>query len=346
MQGPLARRLFRITFLVAGIYNILFGLWAGLFPGALFQLMDIPAPRYPAIWSCLGMVVGLYGVLYLRVAWRLDDGWLIIFIGWLGKVLGCIGMSLTISDAWPLRMYMVTLCNDFIWLLPFSLYLLRGTRLADRLASSAAVASAVSHALALLATALLLQGGLLSEPEPAARLQFIGDRWAGWAAGWGLWMLSGLTLIGFYAWWAGRLQQSAIVTWAVVLAYMGVACDLGGEFLTVFVTGDLALAAVESATFVLSNSFSTLERANTISSPLLANSLYTIAGIILMSRTGGLPRLVRSLMITTWLAAGVMTVAAIFDYGPGLVVSTLVLFPSLIAWQAWMGLRWRNRCDA
>ncbi len=86
--------------------------------------------------------MGLYGVLYLRVAWRLDDGWLIIFIGWLGKVLGCIGMTLTISDEWPLRMYMVTLCNDFIWLLPFSLYLLRGTRLADRLATSSAASLA------------------------------------------------------------------------------------------------------------------------------------------------------------------------------------------------------------
>jgi hypothetical protein len=346
MQGPLASRLFRITFQAAGIYNLLFGLWAAIFPHHFFQLMNIPSPRYPAIWACVGMVVGLYGILYLYVAQRLDDGWLIIFIGWLGKLLGCFGMAWTISDEWPLRICMLTLCNDFIWLLPFSLYLLRGTRLAERLVDSAAMTSAVVHLLALIATALLLQGGLLSEPEAAARLRYIGDQWGAWFAGWGLWMLSALTLVAFYAWWASRLRQSSLVTWAVVLGAMGMACDLGGEFLAVFVTGDLALAAVESATFSMPPSFLTLERANTIFSPLLANSLYTVAGIMLMCQTESLPQAIRTLMKVTWVAGGVMTVAAIFNYGPGLVISTLFLFPTLIAWQAWMGLRWRSECNA
>ena len=32
MTGPFADRLFRITFALAGVYNLAFGLWAGVWP--------------------------------------------------------------------------------------------------------------------------------------------------------------------------------------------------------------------------------------------------------------------------------------------------------------------------
>ncbi len=131
MTGPFATRIFRITFFLAGCYNLAFGLWAGFFPLRFFELFDIPPPRYPEIWACLGMVVGVYGLLYWQAAWKLENGWAIIAVGLLGKVLGPIGMVMSVSQQWPLRLAMLNVFNDAIWWLPFSLFLIRGTMFAD-----------------------------------------------------------------------------------------------------------------------------------------------------------------------------------------------------------------------
>jgi hypothetical protein len=76
-------------------------------------------------------------------------------------------------------------------------------------------------------------------------------------------------------------------------------------------------------------------------SPAIANALYTVGGILLTLATPGLPKWVRGAMWTTWAAGVAMTVAAILDSVPGIVGSTVVLFPPLLAFTAWMGARWR-----
>ena len=95
MTGQFADRLFRLTFALAGAYNIAFGLWAVIWPQAFFSWFVLDPPRYPAIWACLGMVVGVYGLLYLHAARHLETARPIIAVGLLGKVLGPIGMVLT-----------------------------------------------------------------------------------------------------------------------------------------------------------------------------------------------------------------------------------------------------------
>jgi hypothetical protein len=47
-------------------------------------------------------------------------------------------------------------------------------------------------------------------------------------------------------------------------------------------------------------------------------------------------------MWITWLAGIAMAVAAVFDNVAGLVVSSIVLFPLMFIWIAWMGARWRG----
>ena len=131
MTGPFANRLFRITFFVAGCYNLAFGLWAAVWPLAFFRLFDILPPRYPGIWACLGMVVGVYGLLYWQAAWKLESAWPIIAVGLLGKVLGPIGMAMSFSDAWPRRLGMICVYNDIIWWLPFGLWRQSRERLGD-----------------------------------------------------------------------------------------------------------------------------------------------------------------------------------------------------------------------
>jgi hypothetical protein len=80
--------------------------------------------NHPAIFACLGMVVGLYGILYLEVARRPEQGALIASVGLLGKVLGPIGMGvLVLTGEWPHRAAVLILGNDLIWWIPFGLYL-------------------------------------------------------------------------------------------------------------------------------------------------------------------------------------------------------------------------------
>ena len=62
------RKFHRIIFSAAGIYNITWGLYSVADPQWLFRYAGLPPQNYPQIFVCLGMVVGLYGIIYLQVA--------------------------------------------------------------------------------------------------------------------------------------------------------------------------------------------------------------------------------------------------------------------------------------
>jgi hypothetical protein len=114
----------QFVFVAAGLYNLGWGLYSAIDPQWLFRFAGMPPANYPQIFACLGMVVGLYGILYLEVARCPERGWLIAAVGLVGKVLGPIGLaSLIWSGAWPLRTAILSLTNDLIWWAPFGLYL-------------------------------------------------------------------------------------------------------------------------------------------------------------------------------------------------------------------------------
>jgi hypothetical protein len=125
------RTLHRTVFVAAGVYNIAWGLWSAADPQWLFRLSGMPPANYPAIFACLGMVVGLYGILYLEVARVPERGWLIAAVGLLGKTLGPAGMLWLIwTGAWPRSAFLLCLTNDLLWWIPFALYL-RDARITD-----------------------------------------------------------------------------------------------------------------------------------------------------------------------------------------------------------------------
>src|SRR5437867_12221773 len=114
----------RITFGLAGIYNMLWGLYAAFNPQWLFRFARLPDQKYPQIFACLGMVVGLYGIVYLEVARVPERGWPLVAVGLTGKLLGPIGLAgLILSGQWPIATIVLCLSNDLIWWLPFALYL-------------------------------------------------------------------------------------------------------------------------------------------------------------------------------------------------------------------------------
>src|SRR5262245_36323372 len=90
--------LWRIIFGLAAIYNIAFGIWAVLFPRAFFDWFDPGAPSHPWSWSCLGMVIGIYGLGYAAVAWRPANGDILAALGLMGKILGPIGWLVAVKN--------------------------------------------------------------------------------------------------------------------------------------------------------------------------------------------------------------------------------------------------------
>lgn len=121
----MARRKFhRWVFLAAGLYNLGWGVFASVDPQWLFRFADMPLQNYPEIFACLGMVVGLYGILYLEVARMPERGWLLAAVGLLGKVLGPIGcLQLVWSGQWRVATLILCVTNDLMWWIPFGLYL-------------------------------------------------------------------------------------------------------------------------------------------------------------------------------------------------------------------------------
>jgi hypothetical protein len=118
------RRWHRGVFVAAGLYNLGWGAYAGLDPQWLFRFAGMPPLNHPAVFACLGMVVGVYGLLYLEVARLPERGWAIAAVGLLGKLLGPLGLAwLLWQGAWPPAAAVLCLTNDFVWWLPFALYL-------------------------------------------------------------------------------------------------------------------------------------------------------------------------------------------------------------------------------
>lgn len=118
------RRFHRAVFCAAGIYNIGWGVYSVADPQWLFRFAGMPPANHPAIFACLGMVVGLYGILYLEVARVPERGRLIAAVGLAGKIFGPVGLvRLMWTGEWPVATVVIALTNDLPWWIPFALYL-------------------------------------------------------------------------------------------------------------------------------------------------------------------------------------------------------------------------------
>jgi len=110
----------------AAIYNVVWGAFIVLFPSALFEWSGMEPPRYLAIWQCVGMIVGVYGVGYAIAARDPMRHWPIVLVGLLGKVLGPIGfLQAAMTEQLPWRFGWTILSNDLIWWPAFGAILVR-----------------------------------------------------------------------------------------------------------------------------------------------------------------------------------------------------------------------------
>ena len=114
----------RGLFLVAGAYNIAWGVYSSIDPQWLFRFARMPLSNTPEIFACLAMVVGLYGLIYFEIARVPERGFVLAAVGLLGKILGPIGLGvLLLRGVWPMRAIVLCVTNDLIWWIPFAIYL-------------------------------------------------------------------------------------------------------------------------------------------------------------------------------------------------------------------------------
>ncbi len=123
--------------LAAGAYNLLWGFIVVLFPNATLAWMGFdPLPRYPALWQCIGMIVGVYGIGYLVAAQNPFRHWPIVLAGLSGKVFGPVGFVLgLLNGQLPGQMSWTLLTNDLIWWIPFGMILWAAVRRRHSLAT-------------------------------------------------------------------------------------------------------------------------------------------------------------------------------------------------------------------
>ena len=90
----------------------------------MFDLVGMEQPRYPELWQCIGMIVGVCGVGYIIAAFDAARHWPIVLVGFLGKLFGPIGMAMAVlRQTLPLSFGVANITNDLIWLIPFALVL-------------------------------------------------------------------------------------------------------------------------------------------------------------------------------------------------------------------------------
>ena len=121
----------------AAVYNIAWGAGVIVAPNLVFDFLGAEAPRYPELWQCIGMIVGVYGVGYWVAARDPRRHWPIVLVGLLGKVFGPIGfIGGVATGVVPWSFGWTIIPNDLIWWVPFTLLLLEARRSARQRSAS------------------------------------------------------------------------------------------------------------------------------------------------------------------------------------------------------------------
>ena len=112
------------TLKVAAAYNIVWGVWVGLFPQHFFDLTGMDRINHPMIWQGMGMVIGVYGIGYWWASYDPIRHWPIVAVGFLGKIFGPLGFVFNfLTGQAPAAFGYTLITNDLIWWVPFFLIL-------------------------------------------------------------------------------------------------------------------------------------------------------------------------------------------------------------------------------
>ena len=221
------------------------------------------------------------------------------------------------------------------------MFLIDGTRLFRVARDAAPTIFAVVHIVALIALPLVLSGGIEVEPDVRRRAVYLVASVVAWRVGWGAWMASAMSLVGFCVWWGAKLTSPRLATAAVLAASVGMACDLVGESLFVVWLPDLAarVLATSEKYSPIEQQFLTVQQLGTYLTAVCANGLYTAGGILLTIATRSLPTRMLAIAWGIWIVGAGMSISGIAGYTTCLVASSAMLFPLFVVWCVILGRR-------
>ena len=326
-------------FLGAAVCNLGLAFWGGLYPDLLFGFFEIAPPLAPTPWNLVIGLVGLYGLVYLWVAWKPAQGDIPVALGLITKIVGPITWCAMVwgVDQEIAVLFSLVLWCDLVWWLPFCWYLLRHSRLRATVIAWLAVAF---HFLASVGLLLVAPGTELTE-DFARRQQWISGSTGVWVTTWMCWSLSSISLLALCLPWSQALFRIARSRWiigGIALIAVGVGFDLAGE--TVMIV-QLTRADLTVSEFVqAARSYQWL-------SPIIANGLYAVGGCMLSIvawHAGQMRGLLGGMGFVMWFAAAVLTVATVINQTAIMAVSGAAIMLVFLPWAAW--LDWRLRDDA
>lgn len=119
----------RPWFLMAGLYNLVWGILVIVLPRQTMRWLGLPATTPVPLWQVVGMLVMVYAPAYWWAARRPDRFAHYILIGFIGKVLGPLGFAWGVTHGtlpWTFGLTIIT--NDLIWWPIFWRYLRAAAR--------------------------------------------------------------------------------------------------------------------------------------------------------------------------------------------------------------------------
>ena len=128
-MSPEVPRSYRVWFYAAAVYNVLWGLAAGIFPEFIATTGGLAGATHPSLVQAIGMMVGVYGLGYYLLARDPIRYAGFIWIGLLGKLLGPLGFLYhALQGSLPWQFGWLIVFNDLIWWPAFTMFALKYAR--------------------------------------------------------------------------------------------------------------------------------------------------------------------------------------------------------------------------
>lgn len=186
----------------------------------------------------------------------------------------------------------------------------------------AAYVCAALNAAAAVALATVLAPGVSLAPT-GAHAAYVAEHLGAWRIGWALWIAAALSLLAFFRWWASRIGWSPVARAAIVIALAGVLADVLAE--------SRLIAWTPGQPFDLDGPLRL--------SGLVANGLYSVCGLLLTSRTRGLPAWLVAWTRSVWVLGLALALAAAASSDDASRVLTAALFALFLPWLVVIGRR-------
>lgn len=218
----------------------------------------------------------------------------------------------------------------------------------------AALSALLLHAIAGLSMALVLRQGLDTAPDITQRLEFLANYRLVWVSAWITWNCAALSILNFFYRMAKAhardLQaQTKLLNLAVLICVGAVAADLFAEAVEMSLIPEMArsiLRAPDSKLEATIDDLLYVHRLATISTGYFGNGLYTISTALTVWSTRFSYGRLTTIAGCCAVAGGIwLSIAALTDSVSGMVLSNILLMPSLLIWLTTIALKSTQRAS-